>query len=282
MVTSDVGAPEKASTQSEELVGDLASLAPQALREKYRKEATSHRNMKRRCQKGRSRVLDPAWDDFRPFLRDMGPVPSPEHTIDRLDTALQRYGPGLVQWADKTTQTKNRVNTVWVDFRGQRLTASEFAKQIGRPYKTVYAALARGESPEQIAGPRPPRAGAVWQHPFPDRAPAFDRGYADWRPRLQHGYKHLASPEVFYLLVCYRSYSHLSKRDWEFDTPEEANANEDYQGYLRCYHGIQNTLDFLRDNRPGLAEELTPRNQYHRQRLANLITEAITPPVRDR
>ncbi len=58
------------------------------------------------------------WRSFSGFLatvEKLGPRPTPQHTIDRV-TPTSNYGPGLVVWSDKSTQSYNR---------GPRRSASE-------------------------------------------------------------------------------------------------------------------------------------------------------------
>lgn len=44
---------------------------------------------------------------FESFLADMGTLPSPELTLDRIDND-RGYEPGNVRWADRKTQNQNR------------------------------------------------------------------------------------------------------------------------------------------------------------------------------
>lgn len=44
---------------------------------------------------------------FENFLADMGHVPSPGYTLDRIDNG-KSYGPNNCRWADKVTQAQNR------------------------------------------------------------------------------------------------------------------------------------------------------------------------------
>ena len=196
----DESAPTSACDEAA-LATHLAELGNQALRLQYRREANSHAAMKRRCRDG-SFALDPAWDQFRDFLRDMGPQTSSDATIDRIDPTVRRYGPGLCRWATKTEQTINRANTIWVDFRGERLRLKEFAEKIGVKYTTVHGALARGETPESIAtrqeavvarssGYRP-----AWITED-DKLRQWRTDYEAWRRRVRRDRRAFAYPEVY-------------------------------------------------------------------------------------
>ncbi len=62
------------------------------------------------------------WQDFWAFVEDMGPKPSPRHSIDRIDNEAA-YSPDNCRWATATEQGRNRRTTV--------LTA-ELAEEIKR------------------------------------------------------------------------------------------------------------------------------------------------------
>ena len=53
------------------------------------------------------RVCDRWRDFFRFFVADMGPKPTPQHSLDRIDVN-GNYEPSNCRWADATTQSRNR------------------------------------------------------------------------------------------------------------------------------------------------------------------------------
>lgn len=67
---------------------------------------------------------------FRAFVRDMGPRPSPKHTIDRIDNNLD-YTPANCRWATAAEQSRNTRRNRWIEFNGERLTMSDWANRLG-------------------------------------------------------------------------------------------------------------------------------------------------------
>jgi hypothetical protein len=61
---------------------------------------------------GRGITVCDAWQDFWTFVQDMGPKPSPVHSLDRIDPN-GHYGPGNCRWAtrgeQRLTQRKARI-----------------------------------------------------------------------------------------------------------------------------------------------------------------------------
>lgn len=55
---------------------------------------------------GRGIRISPRWDSFENFLADVGPKPSPAHSLDRIDVN-GNYEPGNVRWATKVEQARN-------------------------------------------------------------------------------------------------------------------------------------------------------------------------------
>lgn len=74
--------------------------------------------MRRRCTNpnsigfkyygGRGISVCSRWDEYANFLADMGPKPSPKHSIDRYPNKDGNYEPGNCRWATPTEQARNR------------------------------------------------------------------------------------------------------------------------------------------------------------------------------
>jgi len=237
-MTSEQGFTNEGSSPSHydeaAFAADLAQLGKQALRRRYPREANAHAAMKRRCKTGKFE-LDPAWETFRAFLRDMGPKPYAEATNDRIDHDNRRYGPGLCKWSSKTEQTINRSNTVWLNFRGERIRLQEFVERIGGKYSTVHGALARGETPEAIASRLEASTAMLtsFRPAWIEDDDRFARWYADyerWRRRVRHDRRRDAHPEVFAAIsasrLLFEARRFLSGRGVEEMTVDEHLAAE--------------------------------------------------------
>lgn len=99
---------EKTSGENPDHLWDVDNLTATELRLKYPREWNSWRNGKRRAGEN----WHPAFEDWRDFLREMGPAGENE-TLDRINNDDPRYGPGLCKWSDKHTQAINR-NSTWL------------------------------------------------------------------------------------------------------------------------------------------------------------------------
>jgi len=84
-------------------------------------------------------------DSFEAFLADMGPKPSPKHSIDRIDVDGD-YEPGNVRWALDTEQRANRRITKRVSYRGQTMTLIDACAMAGASYDVIRNRMSRGKT----------------------------------------------------------------------------------------------------------------------------------------
>jgi len=124
-----------------------------------RPEWNSWHAMKKRCLDpqamgyenygGRGIGIHEPWiTSFANFLRDMGPSPSPHHTLDRLDIDGD-YGPGNVRWATRKEQARNRRNNREIRAFGKIQCLAAWAEETGLSSTTIRYRLLKGWPPER-------------------------------------------------------------------------------------------------------------------------------------
>lgn len=80
---------------------------------------------------GRGITVCQEWiDSFESFFAHIGSRPSPDHSIDRIDSN-KGYEPGNVRWADDFQQNNNKRNNVTVDVDGVSMTAAQVSRLFG-------------------------------------------------------------------------------------------------------------------------------------------------------
>lgn len=91
---------------------------------------------------------DGSREGFACFLDDMGPKPSPSHSLDRIDNNGD-YTPENCRWATKTEQARNRRSNYRVTMGGRSCALSEACEQLGLPFALVNSRIQQGWSTER-------------------------------------------------------------------------------------------------------------------------------------
>lgn len=86
------------------------------------------------------------WLSFENFLTDMGPRPSPQHTIDRIDNDVD-YTPENCRWLPADQQSANRRVNHYLTIDGRTQTLSAWADEVGVSPNCIRSRIAAGESP---------------------------------------------------------------------------------------------------------------------------------------
>lgn len=94
------------------------------------------------------RVCERWRESFAAFLEDMGPRPSPDHQIDRIDND-GNYEPGNCRWVTRIQQSRNKSTNHIIEFRGRSMCLAEWAEVVGIPRGTLEARIYAGWSPER-------------------------------------------------------------------------------------------------------------------------------------
>lgn len=104
---------------------------------------------------GRGITMCDRWKhSFAAFLEDVGPRPSPRHSIDRINND-GNYEPHNCRWATMAEQNSNKSNTVFVTHNGVTYVATDLARLYGIPPSRFLNRLSLGWKVE-VALTHPP------------------------------------------------------------------------------------------------------------------------------
>jgi hypothetical protein len=102
------------------------------------KEYISWQGMHARCKNsnnpgfknygGRGIKVCERWENsFLNFLQDMGPKPSKDHSLDRIDNN-GNYEPSNCRWATQYEQGNNRRNNIFIEHNGKSRSVAEWSR----------------------------------------------------------------------------------------------------------------------------------------------------------
>jgi hypothetical protein len=124
-----------------------------------RKEYRAWVNMISRCENPKT----PGWENYggrgiavcrrwresvEAFYEDIGPRPSPQHSVDRIDNN-GNYEPGNCRWATQHEQTRNMRRNRIVTLDGERMILMDAIAKAGVDKRRVFYRLAEGLSFEE-------------------------------------------------------------------------------------------------------------------------------------
>ena len=105
----------------------------------------NHRGYRFKGAKG-IKICDRWRESFSNFLEDMGPRPSEEYSLVRLDKEKDFYKENCT-WTHKTLQSESGKK---IEYQGRKWTLSEWAKFLGVHYVTLYRRLNKGYPLEEV------------------------------------------------------------------------------------------------------------------------------------
>jgi len=116
-------------------------------------EYVSWASMKKRCLNPDSThgkylgllQYKPWIDSFESFYKDMGPKPSPKHTIERIDNT-KGYFPENCRWATKQEQARNTRQCHLLTFNGETRCLTDWAAHFSLSPNTLTGRLKKGWS----------------------------------------------------------------------------------------------------------------------------------------
>lgn len=94
-------------------------------------------------------------NSFADFVADMGPKPTPQHTIERIDNDGP-YAPENCKWATRKEQCNNYRENTFLTINGRRQTIAQWCEETKTPISTAVNRLYRQKwTLEQVFGLAP-------------------------------------------------------------------------------------------------------------------------------
>lgn len=135
--------------------------APPGKTRTYAKEYQAWERMRRRCSAklgtkshknyvARGITVCERWQNsFENFLADMGPRPSPKHSLDRYPDNNGNYEPTNCRWATAKEQARNTRESLYVIHNGEKILFMALVDQLNLDRGIVYGRLKSGWSLEE-------------------------------------------------------------------------------------------------------------------------------------
>lgn len=86
---------------------------------------------------------------FAHFLADMGPIPGPDYSIERLDRD-EGYSPENCTWATRVEQANNRSNNTLIEIGGRTQTLTQWSRETGINRTVILRRMKRGFTGESL------------------------------------------------------------------------------------------------------------------------------------
>ena len=102
---------------------------------------TNPKNAEYRKYGGRGIMVCEAWMNFHQFVADMGPKPTPQHSIDRFPDNNGNYEPENCRWATKGEQSGNRRTNRDITHNGRTMCLAHWAQEVGMVKETLVRRL---------------------------------------------------------------------------------------------------------------------------------------------
>lgn len=104
---------------------------------------------------GRGIAICQEWvDSFEKFYEDIGPRPSPQHSLDRIDNE-KGYFKENVRWVTRTEQMRNTRANHMVIHEGKEMCITEYAAATGQTPGAVFTRIKRKGTHLPLATPQP-------------------------------------------------------------------------------------------------------------------------------
>ena len=108
------------------------------------------------------KVCDRWRDSFENFIKDMGPKPSPKHSLDRIDNN-SNYEPSNCRWAVNAQQYRNRRSNVWISYKGEKMVFADLRRLLGLKTYKLNSMLDKGLIPGAEKLPTSGSGNRVWR-----------------------------------------------------------------------------------------------------------------------